>query len=902
MRELWAHLSRRSRQLIGSCAALLLFAVVAVGLTVLDLRDMMIQQAMQTARDLCVAISEQTARSLQAADLVLQSLQEDVATAGLASEAAFDAAMRSPATQKLLKTRTDDLPQVESYSVFGADGRSIASARILPSSPFDASRTDWYRYLRDHDDRDVFVGKPALSPVTGTRVTFLARRVNSPDGVFLGVVLGVIDTDYFTKFYKRVSARNGMSVSLRLRDGTGIARSPTALSPGERLDPQSSWFDVVAKGASTTIADKRLQGGKWIIAAHPLADYPIVVTVSLPETVVLAPWRREVGLIAAGTAAGALCVLLLLRAFALQFWRLEAQAAELSVSQANLSERTAELQTTLDHINQGLLMVKPDRVVAVCNQRAIDLLDLPPDLMARHPRYEEMMAHQSAARGFDSVEAAFPDYGGTALVFDRPHTYERRRPNGMILEIQSTPLQGGGVVRTFTDVTERRRSESRIRQLAYHDSLTGLLNRHAFRDDLSSLIAARERRGRLAVLYIDLDRFKAVNDTRGHTVGDRLLTEVAARMRAAVREGDIVARMGGDEFAILQSGVRQPRAATEIAERLIERISAPYDIDGTPCLIGASIGIALFPKDGRDAEDLLRNADTALYRAKADGRGAWRLFDDSMDARLQRMFQLEQRLREALDKEELELAYQPIVDAGSREVAAFEALLRWRQPKGGYISPLEFIPLAEMSGLIVPIGLWVLRTACAEATSWESDIRISVNLSPVQFRRGDLVGQVTKVLQTTGLPPDRLSLEITEGLLLDGTPDVLDTMAELRALGVRFSLDDFGTAHAGLSYLRSFPFDALKIDKSFVQDAVVRAESRAIVEAILAMGNALKLNVIAEGVETEEQLKLLKQMQCQQVQGFLTGRPGSAADARALIARARGLSQPPAPLASLEGG
>ena len=551
------------------------------------------------------------------------------------------------------------------------------------------------------------------------------------------------------------------------------------------------------------------------------------------------------------------------------------------------------LRTTLENMEQGLVTVTAQGIVAIYNRRLLEMLDLPESLMAARPRFADMVAHQRNAAEFDAADPDLPSYVGTGAMPDHAASYERRRPDGSTIEVRSIPLEGGGMVRTYTDISQRRRAEEQLRYLARHDNLTRLANRVVFQERLEQAIALAGRTGRcVAVLCFDLDRFKLVNDTRGHAAGDKLLAEVAARLRLTVRDTDTVARMGGDEFAIIQPFVAQPTNAEQLAARMLDRISQPYEIDGAPTLVGVSIGIALYPEHGDNAELLLRNADTALYRAKADGRGAWRLFEPEMEAKQQGAFQLEQDLALALGRGELHLAYQPIVDAGSRAVLAYEALLRWTHATRGPIGPAEFIPLAEVSGAIVPIGLWALEAACAEAAGWAGGLRVTVNLSPVQFRHGDLLAQVSGVLARTGLAPARLSLEVTEGLLLDGSQQVLGIMTKLRALGVRFSLDDFGAAHAGLNYLRCFPFDTIKIDRSFVQEAVERPEARAIVDAILAMGSALGLDVIAEGVETEEQLMLLRKMQCQQVQGYLTGRP--------MLAGARAAGAPPPVASGLE--
>ena len=424
------------------------------------------------------------------------------------------------------------------------------------------------------------------------------------------------------------------------------------------------------------------------------------------------------------------------------------------------------------------------------------------------------------------------------------------------------------------DLSDRKRAEQRIQHLAHHDSLTGLPNRALFRDRLAQAIALAERSGRgMALLCIDLDGFKPVNDLLGHPVGDAVLIEVANRLAVCLRESDTVARLGGDEFAIVQAVAEQPRDAAALADRVVRLLSEPFEIDGQRVAIGASVGVALYPSDARAADVLLRHADLALYRAKHDGRGVYRFFEPAMDDRLQQRRVIEQELRTALLRDELRLHYQPLLDSATLAVEGFEALVRWQHPTRGFVSPAEFVPIAEECGLIAQLGRWVLETACAEAASWPRPWRIAVNLSPAQFRQRNLAGSVREILSRTGLAPWRLELEITEGVLIDDAERALTMLQELKALGVRIALDDFGTGYSSLSYLRRFPFDKLKIDASFVQGLGDGGEADAIVRAIVALGRSLSLYITAEGVETQDQLARLREHACDEVQGYLLGRP-----------------------------
>ncbi|NKE45000.1 EAL domain-containing protein [Roseomonas frigidaquae] len=459
------------------------------------------------------------------------------------------------------------------------------------------------------------------------------------------------------------------------------------------------------------------------------------------------------------------------------------------------------------------------------------------------------------------------------------------------MEMVSRTISYGGAphrVIAFRDLRDRRAAEAQIRHLAHHDALTGLGNRANFGERLALMVQqAHTQKTRFAVLALDLDRFKLVNDTLGHPVGDALLVEVASRLRDTVRDTDLIGRLGGDEFAVLQSGGEQPEAATALASRMVSALARPFFVDGQVLNIGTSIGIALFPQDGADSAALLRNADLALYRAKTDGRGVFRFFEKEMDARMQERRRMELDLREAPKRDQFELAYQPLLGLDSNRITGFEALLRWRHPERGLIPPAQFVPLAEETGLIVPIGEWVLREACREAASWPGEIDVAVNLSAVQFRSPDLLAMVQGACAAAGLPPQRLELEITESVLLADTAGTLGVLHALRALGIRVSLDDFGTGYSSLSYLRSFPFDKIKIDRSFIADMNSNPDAASIVRAILGLGRSLGIRTTVEGIETAAQLEYVREEGCDQVQGYLIGQPKPASSVAGLLREAR---------------
>jgi diguanylate cyclase (GGDEF)-like protein len=547
----------------------------------------------------------------------------------------------------------------------------------------------------------------------------------------------------------------------------------------------------------------------------------------------------------------------------------------------------------LDNMGEGLCMFDAEKRLVVCNDRYARMYGLPQELLKTGTPHAAIIKHRvlhGILKGENDDGAAEQKIAALAAL--PPDTTSRRideLADGRLICVTRQPMAGGGWVATHLDVTEQQRSEAKIAYMAQHDALTALPNRVVLRERLERALAGMQRGGRsIAVLMLDLDRFKEVNDTLGHPVGDALLKAVAGRLRSCTRETATVARLGGDEFAIIEDVTDPGVEATALAERIQRALSAVFDLGNHQMIIGTSIGIAVAPGDGTDCDDIVRNADLALYRAKAGGRGMHRFFEPEMDRLMQERRDLERDMRDALVNGEFELYFQPFVNLASGEISGCEALLRWNHPTRGLISPADFIPLAEETGVIVPLGEWVLRTACGEAAIWSAELRIAVNLSPAQFRSKELVPVVVRALADSGIAPHRLELEVTESVMMLDSEAAFTTLRQLHTLGVRIALDDFGTGFSSLSFLQKFPFDKIKIDRSFVNELLdARDESRLIARAVVRFAVSLGKTTTAEGVETKQQLEILRAERCTEMQGFYFSRPKRSSEiAELLVTRA----------------
>jgi diguanylate cyclase (GGDEF)-like protein len=543
-------------------------------------------------------------------------------------------------------------------------------------------------------------------------------------------------------------------------------------------------------------------------------------------------------------------------------------AAERERLTAELERQVAITEAAIEHLPQGLSLYDADNRLVMCNSRYGALHGIPGHILKPGVPLAEVcqyLVDTGAIPEIPNLDAEEGTYDASWM-----NRHELYLPNGRIVEFHRRAMPDGGWLATHEDVTEARQASQQIAYLAAHDTLTGLPNRVTFAAHLD----ACARSGKPFALHtIDLDRFKEVNDTLGHPVGDHILKGTAARLRELVGKHDVVTRLGGDEFAVIQRDIEQSTGPGVLAARIVERLAEPFEFDGHTVAIGASVGICRSPEHGVQGDDLLKKSDLALYCAKEESRGTYRFFESGMDSRLSERRQLEVDLRAAISDGQFEVHYQPLLDMAKGRIGCFEALVRWRHPTRGLIQPAEFIATAEDSGLIIPIGEWVLRQACRDAAGWPGDVKVAVNLSPAQFKRGDLIAMTMNALTSAGLAPQRLELEITESVLLHDETWVHSVLDRLSALGVGIAMDDFGTGYSSLSYLRSFPFNKIKIDRSFIADLVGTSDALSIVQATIQLSQKLGMEITAEGVETAEQLQILAAEGCTQIQGYHVSQP-----------------------------
>lgn len=847
-----------------------LFVAIIVGtiVTVLTFRDRAIENSSRELKNTALLLSQHLEEQLRAVTLVQESLVEQIRSDGIEDDGDYLRELSGNNIHDLLRQRIIGLPQVRELGLIDAKGRLINSSRRWPVPNLDVSSRDYFKALKENTSPSEFLGKPGRVPVDNAWTVILARKITSADGRFLGVVGGGIELKEFENYFKVIELGASSSVSLFRSDGLLVARYPAIDSAVGHF-----YYGLVPTLGSANDATTRIlgtmDGVDRLLAAQRVQGFPLVVVAGLATSAALASWREETKYLV-GIAGLALLV-----TAAMLFLIIRKLSQDHQWSRQRLTSEKLRLHSAIANMPHGVCMFGPDRKLVVANDLYSTMYGLSPGEAKPGTKLEAILrarfAMGSGPKGDDDYVATRLD---EAFIPEPGYIINELR-DGRIIGISRRPMPDGGSVAIHQDITEQKRAEQRILHLAHYDALTNLANRVLFLEEVNTAVIKCRLLGRgFAVHLLDLDHFKDVNDSLGHAVGDALLVEVAARVRGSVGHGDVVARLGGDEFAILQmADVSDTRQVDLLAARLQQAIARPFNLNSHQLTIETSIGVALAPIHGIDGDDLLKKADLALYAAKSEGRNGWRMFEAAMEHDAQLRLALAMDLRNALLGDEFVLHYQPIVAAESETPVGVEALVRWKSASRGLVGPDKFIPLAEGTGLIIPLGQWILRQACKDAADWPTEVNVAVNLSPVQFRSGDLLTVVEQALSESGLAPGRLELEITESVLLEGSDENLQILHQLRQLGIAIVLDDFGTGYSSLSYLLSFPFDKIKIDRKFVSELTRRNDCAAIVSAVSSLARSLNIVTTAEGVETEEQLILLRAAGCTLAQGYLFGHP-----------------------------
>jgi diguanylate cyclase (GGDEF)-like protein len=861
-RAIGRYLASRPNYVLAGFAALIILGRGAMLIVDLDARyHAALSAAEQSARSFAQVLAEHTARTFEAVERTMGEAEL------IRRDADAGRYVTAEAVRQDLRRLQQTSPVLIAIGWTNAAGDVVAhSYDGAPPRP-NIAQMPHFIAQRDKTAGDLFVAPPFRSAATGHWITAASRRLNNPDGSFAGVLTAALDQSYFASTYRAIRLDNGGAAVLIHRDGPILAREPMVegaigknFSSGPLLTRYLPHSDAGAF-AGVSVVD----GIDRIVGYKAVPGLPLVVVVSYDRAAVLRPFYEH--LYAHFPIAAFLAGIIVLGTLLL---------AKLN---NRLAAKTNLLELTLENMSQGLCMFDRNQRLVVCNRHYADMYNLSPEQTAPGTSLRSVLEARVAAGQSPSDAQEYIDKRLAEVARPEPYYAVNHLRDGRVIAVMHQPKRDGGWVAIHQDITAQKRVEAEVAHMARHDSLTDLANRTLFMEKIDEALA-RQRRGgeKFSVFMIDVDRFKAVNDSLGHPVGDALLKAVAQRLRAAIRETDTVARFGGDEFAILQTlAADQQEGAVVLATRILAAINEPYDLDGYKAAIGASIGIARAPDDGASADELLKNADLALYRVKSAGRNGFRFFEPKMETEARSRHALENDLRAAVARGEFELHYQTIVAFATRRVCGAEALVRWRHPELGIIPPDRFIPIAEETGLIVQLGEWIIRRACAEAAHWPAHIKLAINLSPLQFGKSDLAGIVSGALVDSGLAPQRLELEITESVLLQHNEDNLATLHRLKQLGASIVLDDFGTGYSSLTYLHMFPFDKIKIDRSFVHKLSTSAECAAIVCAVIGLGGSLGIETVAEGVETAEQFALLRVAGCSQAQGYLFSRPVPAA-------------------------
>jgi diguanylate cyclase (GGDEF)-like protein/PAS domain S-box-containing protein len=857
----------------------LLIAAIAIGATVMagNFRERALRNSERELENTVLLLARHFDQQLEDFQVVQKDLIAYMRAGGISTVENYKRRMSGHDIHLMLKSKIEALSYVGGINVFDAEGNLINASGTWPLPPINVADRPYFKTLKSGPPSQDMVVEPVHSRITGAWTTVLARKVTGPKGEFLGAIGRGIEPANFEKFFATVALAPGATIAMHHRDGTLLARYPhmPELIGGNFRTGPAVQRQVFEQPRSTSRLTSPLDGQDRLISSRALTNFPILIVASTTTTAALADWREQIAMLVAVPGLSAMAIAVLL------FLIVRKLSQQHRASKRQLSLEKQRLDTAVNNMTQGLLLFDAGQQLVICNKRYLEMYGLSAEIVKPGCSFHDVIAHRRDTGSFVGdmdhyIEAVLEDV-------DQRNSMVISTPDGRSIQIVNEPVPDGGWLATHEDITERRRAEERIVHLAHYDALTDLPNRTLFHDRLKRELAGATPDRQLAVLYIDIDEFKSVNDSLGHMIGDALLKSVAASLAGCVRKSDFVARLGGDEFAILQTGINDTDDVMMLVSRIFEAIRSPYQCLGHQVTTDASIGIAMAPRDGSDIDRILKNADLAMYAAKAAGRRTYRFFETDMEAEVRARRSLEIDLRQALVDGGFEVHYQPCVGLQTGAITGCEALVRWRHPQRGMISPAEFIPLAEDTGLINQLGEWVLNTACREAANWPDPIRLAVNVSPIQFKSGTLALKVMSALADSGLAASRLELEITEAVLIRDDEAALAVLHDLRAIGVRIALDDFGTGYSSLSYLQRFPFDKIKIDRCFITDIAEPEGSSCIVQAVVNIAADRHMTTTAEGVETEQQRDLLRELGCSEMQGYLFSPPKPAAEVRAML-------------------
>jgi len=854
-----------------------LITAIAVGTTIMvgNFRDRALSSNERELENTVLLLARHFDQQLEDFTVILKDLAAQVHSEA-ATPDRFRGQLATLEWHEALRAKVGAFSDLAGVKVFDANGTLINSSDAWPVPDLRIADRAFFKTFKSGTATTPILVELVRSRFSGDWATVVAHRVIGPKGEFLGVITRPIRPASFEKYFASVALGEGAAISMYHSDGTLLARYPhVERMIGSHIRASTIYRKVLSQSSHGTIrSTSPIDGQERIASTHALKNLPIAIVASTTVAAALADWREQTRFLIVVSALSVLVIAAMLFLFVrklLQQHRVEKQ----------------RLDTAINNMTQGLLLFDSSQRLVVCNQRYLEMYGLSAEALRPGCTFREVVAHRKATGSFEGdideyCSHVIRDIGHRNSMVIEP-------PDGRSIQIINEPLADGGWVATHEDITERTRAEEQIRHLAHYDALTDLPNRALFHERLRQELVQIAPGEQMAVLYIDIDEFKSVNDSLGHMIGDELLKSVATRLGQCVAGTDFVARLGGDEFAVVQTAVKNPAEVADLATRVLDAIRAPYECLGHQVTSDASIGIALAPQHGADLDQILKNADLAMYAAKSAGRRTWRFFEPTMDAQVKARRMLETDLRKAVADGALEVYYQPCVSLQSNTITGCEALVRWRHAERGMISPAEFIPIAEETGLINELGEWVLAAACAEAATWPDDVKLAVNVSPVQFRSGTLALKIVAALAASGLQANRLELEITEAVLIRDDDAALEILHQLRAIGVRIALDDFGTGYSSLSYLQRFPFDKIKIDRCFVND-IAEPGGSSIVQAVVNIAAARHMTTTAEGVETQRQLELLRALGCTEMQGYLFSPPRPAAEARQMLSAHRSRS------------